>query len=197
MFQNIISRFDPTAGTLHGGALVTRRLSDLRGIFADEEAYRRALAGGDPVVYTVESMEPGDGDGDLHYGIGRIMPGRIGDEFYMTKGHLHAWRPAAEVYIGLSGSGTMMMEDEATGESALLPLEPNGIVYVPGRTAHRTINTGSEPLTYIGIFPARAGHDYGAIAERNFRMVVAASEAGAEAIERERFIKMIRERSPE
>ncbi|MEP7219880.1 MAG: glucose-6-phosphate isomerase family protein, partial [Bacteroidota bacterium] len=80
MFQNIISRFDPMAGTLQGGTLVTRRLSDLRGIFADEEAYRKLLAGDDPVVYTVESIEPGDGDGDLHYGIGRIMPGRIGDE---------------------------------------------------------------------------------------------------------------------
>ncbi len=103
-----------------------------------------------------------------------IMPGRIGAEYYLTKGHFHAWRPAAELYIGLRGEGVMLLEDEATGESKLVPLIPNSAVYVPGFTAHRTINTGKVPLTYLGVYPAQAGHDYGLIAERNFRKVVLA-----------------------
>jgi len=194
ILKSIATRFDPARGTIDTGSRVTRRLSDLRGIFADERAYALALAGDDPVVYTVESIEPGNDDGDLHYGLGVIMPGRVGDEYYMTKGHLHAWRPAAEVYIGLSGSGAMMLEDENGGGSRLLPLEPNGIVYVPGYTAHRTINTGAEPLSYLGIYPAKAGHDYGTIAGRNFADVVIDGGSGALRMARSEYMAALRER---
>jgi glucose-6-phosphate isomerase len=66
----------------------------------------------------------------------------------------------------------MLLEDENTGRSVLLPLGKGRIVYVPGYTAHRTMNTGSEPLVYLGIYPANAGHDYGAIAKRNFQKIL-------------------------
>ena len=46
------------------------------------------------------------------------------------------------------------------------------MVYVPGNTAHRTVNTGDEPLVYLAVYPASAGHDYGVIAQRNFRSFV-------------------------
>lgn len=170
--MNLSTRFDPDTGVINGAPRTERRLSDLRGIFADEAAYELALSDDDPLVYTVYAWEPGTDEGDLFYGLGCIMPGRVGNEYYMTKGHLHAWRPAAEYYIGLRGTGLMLLEDERGGESSALPLERNAVVYVPGYTAHRTINTGDEPLIYIGVFSARAGHDYGAIAERNFRNVI-------------------------
>ncbi len=182
----LATAFSTVKGTLQGGSVTTRRLSDLRGVFADVEAYEHELNADDAVIYTVESLEPGDGQGDLHFGIGRIMPGRVGNEYYMTKGHLHRWREAAEVYIGLSGTGIMLLEDEAGSESRSLPLAPNLIVYVPGYVAHRTINTGSEPLVYLGVFPAQAGHDYGAIAGRNFRMVVVDRDGEAVTMERAR-----------
>jgi glucose-6-phosphate isomerase len=170
--------YDPVAGTIEGSEVSERRMSDLHGVYADQAAYERVVADGDPLVYTVQSVEPGDGEGDLHYGIGTIQPGRVGEEYYMTKGHLHFWRPAAEVYVGLGGSGVMLLEDEDTHDSRLIPLGAGQIVYVPGFTAHRTMNTGSEPLVYLGIFSARAGHDYAAIAERNFRNVVVATSEG-------------------
>jgi glucose-6-phosphate isomerase len=125
-----------------------------------------------PVLYEVTAIEPATGDGQLHYGIGILHPGKIGDEYYLTKGHYHSYRPAAEVYIGLAGEGVMLLEDEATGESRMVPLRKNTAVYVPGHTAHRTMNTGDEPLVYLGIYPSNAGHDYGAIADKNFRMCV-------------------------
>jgi glucose-6-phosphate isomerase len=168
----LLGRFDPETGTLAGGKRVERRLSDLEGIFLDEAAYAAARAQGDPLVYSVEAIEPGTGDGDLHYGVGLIHPGRIGREYFMTKGHLHQWRDAAELYVGLSGKGVMLLEDEATGESRMLPLGPGMAVYVPGHTGHRTANVGDVPLSYIGVFPARAGHDYGAYAVRNFRFAI-------------------------
>lgn len=189
--NDLLTRFDPTRGTMESGPRVERRLSDLRGIFADADAFERALADDDPIVYSVQAIDSADGEGDLHYGIGSIAPGRIGGEYYMTKGHLHAWRPAAEVYIGLGGTGLMLLEDEQTGRSALHPLMRNGIVYVPGGTAHRTINTGSEPLIYLGVYPARAGHDYGTIAERNFRLVVVEENGMPQAVERSEYLRRI------
>ncbi|HEY6047759.1 MAG TPA: glucose-6-phosphate isomerase family protein [Sphingomicrobium sp.] len=168
----LLGRFDAEAGTLTGATRIERRLSDLKGVFLDETAFAAACAEGDPLVYSVEALEPGAGNGDLHYGVGLINPGRIGREYFMTKGHLHRWREAAELYIGLSGKGVMLLEDEASGESRMLPLEPGMAVYVPGHTGHRTANVGDKPLGYIGVYPARAGHDYGAYAVRNFRFAI-------------------------
>ncbi len=170
-FPGILTRLDLENGAIPGAPLTERRLSELAGMFADDAAYTRAMAKGNPIVYTVSTVEPAQGEGQLHYGLGVLMPGRVGREYYFTKGHFHAWRPAAEVYIGVSGQGAMLLENSA-GETRLLDLEANTIVYVPGETAHRTINTGSAPLLYLGIYPANAGHDYAAIAASNFRNMV-------------------------
>ena len=122
----------------------------------------------------------------MHYGLGVLMPGKVGDEYYMTKGHLHAWRPAAEVYIGLEGEGVMLLEDEHTGDTRMEVLAKNTVVYVPGHTAHRTINTGTEPLKYIGVYPSAAGHDYAPIAEKNFKMMLVERAGEPTLIERKK-----------
>lgn len=168
------SRFDPISGHIPGAPVLERRLSDLQGVFADEAAFQAALGQDDPLLYTVATVEldPEQQDGGLGYAVACLYPGRIGAEYYMTKGHYHAWRAAAEIYIGLRGEGVMLLQDEATGQSRLTPLAPNSAVYVPGHTAHRTMNTGQEPLVYLGVYPSRAGHDYAAIARRNFHKVV-------------------------
>lgn len=158
--------------------LTERYLSDLRGCFADESVFEAALAKGNPLLYAVSAVEPADGDGQLHYGLGIVQPGRVGDEYYMTKGHYHSHRVAAEVYIGLSGEGAMLLEDEATGETRLARLNGHSVVYVPGHTAHRTVNTGTTPLVYFGIYPSNAGHDYAAIAKKNFSHIVVATADG-------------------
>jgi glucose-6-phosphate isomerase, archaeal len=184
--QNLLKTFDPLTGEIPGSSAIKRYLSDLRGCFADADAYEAALAEGNPLLYSVASVEPADGQGDLHYGVGCLMPGRVGAEYYMTKGHLHAWREAAEIYIGYSGEGAMLLEDEQTGESRMVPLRSHGVVYVPGGTMHRTINTGRAPLVYLGVYPAKAGHDYGCIAVRNFREVVLACNDKPVLIERKK-----------
>lgn len=189
--EEILARFDAQAGSVEGGASVVRRLSDMHGYYADAEAFARALAEHDPITYTVASLAPDEGEGALHFGIGRIEPGRIGDEYFMTKGHLHAWRPAAEYYVGLRGHGVMLLEHEDDAHASMVPLTPDSAVYVPGYTAHRTINTGDEPLTYLGIYPAQAGHDYGVIAERNFRHVVVAREGGPVMVARAEYLRAL------
>jgi len=182
--QKLLSSFDPATGEIAGAATTMRRLSDLSGCFSDMAAYEAALASVNALVYSVAAVAPAGGDGDLHYAVGRIMPGKIGREYFMTKGHLHAWRAAAEFYFGLSGDGFMLLEDELTGESRLLPLRPHHAVYVPGHTAHRTMNTGPAPLTYLGIYPAKAGHDYSAVATKNFRCLVIERDGQPAMIER-------------
>lgn len=182
--SSLLSRFDPITGEIAGAKVVQRRLGDLRGCFAEAAAFEATLARENPLIYSVAALEPGSGAGDLHYGVGRLMPGRIGNEYFLTKGHLHSWREAAEIYIGLTGEGMMLLEDEVSGDSRMAPLTANQVVYVPGRTAHRTVNTGTVPLTYIGVYPARAGHDYGAIAEKNFRCVIVEVNGAPALVER-------------
>jgi glucose-6-phosphate isomerase, archaeal len=185
MIPESLSRlYDPDRGAIADAPQIVRRLSDLRGCFLDRNAYDASLQEEDRVVYTVSSVEPTNGDGQLHYGLGVLMPGKIGDEYFMTKGHYHAWRPAAEVYLGLRGEGCMLLEDEATGETRLERLAADSIVYVPGHAAHRTINTGSVPLAYIGIYPSAAGHDYASLAERNFRMALVERDGQPTLLER-------------
>ncbi|HAJ36526.1 MAG TPA: glucose-6-phosphate isomerase [Chloroflexi bacterium] len=166
-----VLQFAPTTATIERHAPTARRLQDVHSIFADQLACQRLLAA-NPLIYRVTQVEDHNGEGDIHYGLGILMPGKVGREYFMTKGHIHAWRPAAEVYIGLRGRGMMLLEDERTGECRAAPLVANSTVYVPGYTAHRTINVGDEPLVYWGVLSSAAGHDYGAVAERNFRLVV-------------------------
>jgi glucose-6-phosphate isomerase len=180
---------DLQQGRLNCEAPVHRYLSDLQGFFFDSAAYEAALAREDALVYQTSAVTSPSGPGDLHIGLGTLFPGRIGDEYFFTKGHLHERREAAEIYIGLEGTGVMLLEDEATGDSQMLPLEPHRMVYVPGHTAHRTCNIGDWPLKYLGIYPADAGHDYGAIARRNFHKRMVAHPDGPRMVDRNAPVK--------
>ena len=182
--RDILRKFDQTTGRIDGCPLITRRLSDLKGLFFDSTAYESVLTGHDPVVYTVSSWDSAQGEGQLHCGLGVIMPGKIGDEFFFTKGHVHSWREAAEIYIGLQGNGKMILEEETTGNSIVVELIRNSTVYVPGHAAHRTVNVGDSPLVYLGIYPSEAGHDYEAISKTNFRKVVLAGDNGPVILDR-------------
>lgn len=183
-----VLQFDPLTASIAGRTPISRRLADISGSFADQHACSRLLAE-NPLIYHVTQIEDHDGEGQIHYGIGVIMPGKVGREYFMTKGHLHAWRPAAEVYIGLRGRGMMLLEDERTGECRAVPLEANSTVYVPGHTAHRTVNVGDEPLIYWGILSSAAGHDYGAVGERNFRKVIVEQDSEPVVMERDDFLR--------
>jgi glucose-6-phosphate isomerase len=189
--SQLLAHIDLEQAQIVEGAETKRYLSDLRGCFADTAAFEAALAEGDRLIYSVSSVTPADGEGDLHYGLGMVMPGQVGAEYFLTKGHLHEWRPAAEIYIGLRGKGVMVLEHEQGNESQMVPLEANGVVYVPGWTAHRTCNVGSEPLIYLGIYPAHAGHDYASIAESNFRSVVVNEGGSPRLLGRESFLQRL------
>jgi len=80
----LLSQFNPETGEVAGYSPKPRFLENLKGYFLDEVAYLQALQAGNPVIYSVTSVEPAHGDGQLHYGLGKIMPGKIGREYYFT-----------------------------------------------------------------------------------------------------------------
>jgi len=95
----------------------------------------------------------------------------------MTKGHHHC-RDSAELYMGLSGQGIMIMESHG-GDFSQQELVPSAPVYVPPGWAHRTVNTGSAPLTFLAAFFGDAGHDYSSMERKGgFSMRVHRGEDG-------------------
>ena len=47
-------------------------------------------------------------------------------------------------------------------------MTPGRMVYVPPYWAHRSVNTGNEPLIFFCVWPGGAGHNYGDIEREGF-----------------------------
>ncbi|MCS7173798.1 MAG: cupin domain-containing protein [Armatimonadetes bacterium] len=150
-----------------------RRASDLRGVFADEQALEALIQAGDPVVYETHEPPVPREAGHLAYGITVLYSGCVGREYFMTRGHFHLRRETAEVYVPLRGEGVLVLQD-ATGRYRVEALHPGAVVYVPPGWAHRSVNTGPDPLVFFYVYPAHAGHDYETVARSGFRVRVLA-----------------------
>jgi glucose-6-phosphate isomerase, archaeal len=160
---------------------VERRRSDMRGMFLEDDGGHD-----DGVVYRVYSIPaPATGD-EILCSTTVLMPGRVGREYHMTKGHFHEVRSRAEVYIGLSGDGRLVMATE-DGRHAVEPMGPGTVSYVPGGWAHRSVNVGSAPLVFFAAFVGDAGHDYATIEREGFPVVVLAGSDGPEVVENPRY----------
>lgn len=148
-----------------------RYLSKMTGMYADDAEFNRLVAEGDPLVYEFHELGIPESEGNLAFGTSIVYPGKVGDEFHMTKGHFHTILDTAEVYYCIGGKGLMLMENPE-GEWEVQEFTPGKAVYVPGRYAHRSINTGLEPLITFYVFRADAGHDYGSIETKGYRKIV-------------------------
>ena len=163
--------FDPKTGLSRSRPTIRRKLSQMAGMYADDGAFQRLLAQGDQIVYEFYDLGLPETDGNIAFGASIVYPGKVGDEYYMTKGHFHTILDTAEVYYCLAGRGLMLMENPE-GDVYAEAFEPGKAVYVPGRFAHRSINTGTETLVTFYAFRADAGHDYGTIETKGFRKIV-------------------------
>jgi glucose-6-phosphate isomerase len=149
-----------------------RRLSSMRGQFNDTAAYEAQLAREDVVLYEVLEVKRPEKAGELLFGLSIVHPGKVGDEYYMTKGHFHQVLETAEIYECLQGHGYMVMETPE-GEWNVAELAPGKLLYVPPRWAHRTVNASlSEDIVTYFVYPGNAGHDYGSIEKQGFRKLV-------------------------
>ena len=146
---------------------VTRTIHDLKGIFRDGDAW--SAMSPDAVVYEVKSLlpVPEGTPGGLYFGITSLHQGKVGDEYFMTKGHFHANRDRAEYYWGLNGEGVLLLMDEQRKVWAER-MYPGSLHYIPGGVAHRVANTGGRMLSFAACWPSDAGHNYAEIAENGF-----------------------------
>ena len=157
---------DAARGLMDGASdRYERRLSDLVGLYQDVDAFDEARArdSGAP-VYWVESSTVAHGPGALTIGISTLLPGTVGEEFAMTRGHIHAHHEHAELYHGLSGRGVLLLET-LDGESRAIPVEPGTAVHVPGHWVHRSVNTGDAVFSTLFCYATEAGQDYSVIAD--------------------------------
>jgi len=165
---------------------IVRRLSAMVGQYQDAQAFT-AMLSQDPVLYEVYEIKRPESEGELMNGISIVHPGKVGKEYFMTKGHFHTMLDTAEVYYCLKGEGVMVMETPE-GEWSIEELHPGCVLYVPPRWAHRSVNTGQlVNLVTFFIYPGNAGHDYGTIEQQGFRKLVVERDGRVQVIDNPRW----------
>jgi glucose-6-phosphate isomerase len=161
---------------------IKRHISDVKHIFISSEEAEKRLREENPLVYEFYELGMPQDTGDLAFGTSITYPGKIGEEYFMTKGHFHKILDTAEVYYCLKGHGFMLMENPE-GQWDCKELTPGKVVYVPKRYAHRSINIGDMPFITYFCFRADAGHDYKTIESRGFRKLVVERNGKPEIID--------------
>lgn len=156
--------------------VIQRSLREIGAIFADRDAVQRILSTeGDQLIYEVYVADIPEVNGHLPYSTTVIYPGRVGDEYHMTKGHYHERRNRAEVYLGLSGEGCLLLQRE-DGTVRIVEMKAGVAAYVPPGWAHRTANTGEAPFVFFAVYPGDAGHDYRTIETAGFARILIAQD---------------------
>lgn len=188
--EPVLSLVDPIGGGMSANTgRYEKKMTDLVGLYADEPALKKLIdEQNDPVVYDVEDFKPGAGSGDLIYGITRMSPGRVGREYFLTRGHIHAQADRPEIYYGQSGHGLMQLESP-DGETRVVEIKPQSICYVPPFWIHRSVNVGTEDLVMVFVYPADSGQDYGIIEKSNGmrHRVMATADNGWELVENDAY----------
>ena len=160
---------DYSNGDIKGKNVITAKkyLKDLPNIFGDEEAFSKL--DDDTLIFEVQAILPVDEgiEGGLFYGKTIIHPGKVGDEYYMTKGHFYQKIDRAEFYWGIEGEGILLLMDQKRNTWAE-KIHPGSLHYIDGFIAHRTVNTGDTPLSFGACWPSDAGHHYQEIMDNGF-----------------------------
>jgi glucose-6-phosphate isomerase len=171
----------------HYDNYIARHLSKMAGQYLDQEAYGRMLEEEDVLLYEVYELRRPEKAGELLHGISVIHPGKVGDEYFMTKGHFHEVLETAEIYFTLQGRGYMVMETPE-GDWAVEELVEGGILYVPPRWAHRSVNIHQgEDLVMFFAYPGNAGHNYATIETQGFRKLILEVDGKAEIVDNPRW----------
>ena len=167
---------------------ITRNLSKMAGQYLDQAAYNKKLSEEDSLLYEVYELKRPEVAGEILHGISIVHPGKVGDEFYMTKGHYHTVLDTAEIYYTLKGEGYMVMETPE-GDWAVEKLSPGSVLYVPPRWAHRSVNVGSEEdLVMFFAYTGDAGHNYATIETQGFRKLILDVDGKAEIADNPRWL---------
>ena len=163
-----------------------RKLSDLKGLFTDQAA-EAALMSANPVLYEVSLAYNAPAiSGELGYSTTIIYPGKVGGEYFMTKGHYHAKGECAELYYCLQGEGYLLMQTRK-GDVKATHMTPGVAAYVPPFWGHRTMNIGQDNFIFLASYPAEAGYDYATIVEKGFASIIVEQNGKAEIVKNPRY----------
>ncbi|HEI8867002.1 glucose-6-phosphate isomerase family protein [Serratia sp. AKBS12] len=156
----------------------TTTLGNLKGIFANSVAWQAMPS--ELTVYHVEMLPSPQQEGELYVGTTHLHPGRVGHEFFMTRGHFHQRPEQAEIYFGLRGHGLLLLQHQ-DGTCSLERVSPGSVHHIPSFTAHRLINIGHKVLSTLAVWPTVAGHNYEALQPRGFKLRVLVDGEGWKA----------------
>ena len=157
---------------------VVRNVSDLALMFSDQETVRQIVSMGDKLVYVIRYYPFFTSKSDMALGTTAILPGKVGDEYHMTKGHFHARDDQPEIYYCVQGEGFLQMESR-DGDYHAVPWKAGTITHIPPQYAHRVINTGRTTLVFVASFHVAAGHEYELIEARGFKNIIVQLEGKA------------------
>jgi glucose-6-phosphate isomerase len=166
LFEPGVAYVDISSGQLKGAtSRYVKTFRDLDGLYEDSAAFSSLVdRSGDEVAYEVTDYKPSSNPGDIIIGVTRMEPGKIGNEYYMTRGHIHARPNRPEMYYGESGLGVMLLESP-DGQIRTIEIKPRTMCYVPPFWIHRSVNVGRQPLVMTFSYPADSGQDYDIIAK--------------------------------
>jgi glucose-6-phosphate isomerase, archaeal len=152
---------------------------ELDGIYADQAVFDRlAETFGNAVAYRVDEARFSDQASDLITGISVLEPGKVGQEFFMTRGHLHQRADRPETYYCLAGHGVLLVESLA-GEIKAMEMRPGSLVYVPPFWVHRSVNVGETVFATLFSYPADSGQDFEIVRQaKGFQQLVVSGENG-------------------
>jgi glucose-6-phosphate isomerase len=166
----------------------TRKLSDMKGMFLNTREELRILEKDDPVIYSFSEKILPEENGHLQLATTSIHPGKIGDEYFMTKGHYHRRPDTSEAYLGLEGEGYLLMQTEK-GDFEAFAIRPGVVAYIPPYWGHRMVNTGKTPFAFFAVYPGDAGHNYGDIERTGFVKILVEREGKPIPIDNPRWKK--------
>ncbi|RYG37211.1 hypothetical protein EON81_07405 [bacterium] len=149
---------DFLTGTVSGDGVVTadRTVGDLASYWSDAEAGSDMA---DKPLYRTFAWNHSASAGAILWGSTVLHPGKVGNEWFMTRGHRHTDASKGELMITVSGTGWLVLKD-SEGNETRERLTPGSTHHVDGRLAHRAVNDGEEALVFLTAWDVGCGHDY-------------------------------------
>jgi glucose-6-phosphate isomerase, archaeal len=160
-----------------------RRLSDLLPHFHDQAAAEAIISAGDRLLYEVLYHDFETSKSDMAMCITRISPGVVGDEYHMTKGHIHERNDQPEIYFCLQGEGYLLLQT-LDGEFRAERWKAGTLSHIPPMWMHRTVNTGADTLVFVSVYNLSAGHDYAVVEKSGFKVRVLQRDGQPALVER-------------
>ncbi|MBS1702188.1 MAG: cupin domain-containing protein [Armatimonadetes bacterium] len=158
---------DFLSGTMTGEvSRSARTVGDLLEYWGDRDA---AQAMASTPLYETETYfsKPDGTEGAILWGSTTLHPGTVGGEYFMTRGHWHTKPTHGELILVVSGQGLVVLMDHQR-KTTTVELRPGVTYHIDGTLAHRTVNTGDEPLIFWCAWAADCGHDYESIRTDGF-----------------------------